>query len=899
MSWILISLAMGLSQTVPESARVVWSLEFDRANDERGVEFGGDIATHQATAQGLVMDTVGSDPITYLPEFRIPTSPYQALEIVYECSRAGQGEIFYAHDRNTEYNGFSGAKQINVSFARTDGPTTMTLWPFWLQAPELIQLRLDPPAGVRFVLHAIRIAEVPVPPQAGWNESGQGALWPLAGARIEDGRLVAEGGPALLASPPAAANAEARPWLSLDWPADAAPVALQAGIVSPGSGEADWRPLTVEPGGSSNLWLPGASQLHEPGALLIVRAAQNLAPGAVLPVETVRLSAEPSGKPRPTVVYLGSQHPMPRVGAEEAVLLRLANVSSAPVRRLSAYLERPEGLEIIGASRRQDTGRVLVHGDVCDLLWPVRASEPGLYPITVRLLGPGVNQRLEATIEITASPTGLAPGRVPTPQPLATDYEIGVYYFPGWHSYRAWEVLDLFPERTPVLGYYREGMPEIVDWQILWAAERGVRFFAYDWYWDRGTQSLDHAIKAYLECEHREYLDFCLLWANHNGPGSHSREDLLAVTQFWIDNYFQEPGYYTVDGRPVVIIFNPSGIWSDMGGPEPVAEAFQAMRDLCESQGVPPVYLVACSPPVTTWHDQFEASGYDALSAYNWPGLGTDGLRDVPFRDLLAPHAEAWRDMDEASDLPIMTPISGGWDSRPWHGDGALVRSDRKPEFFEQHLRDAKDFMDRQDGPLARVAIVEAWNEWGEGSYVGPHREYGFEYLDAIARVFGRDPGGARIVLPKDVGLGPYDLPAPVITTEWLMDGPDGGWTPSGGFGDVSWEDGRLSFVALGSDPILQGPSVRFAAEEYPVLRIVMSSDRDGSAQMFWRTVVEPVSEPNSYSFDLVGDGELREYVLPLSDKPTWSGLVRGLRFDPTGTPGAHIVIDSIRFTTE
>ena len=497
------------------------------------------------------MDTVGSDPITYLPEFRIPTSPYQALEIVYECSRAGQGEIFYAHDRNTEYNGFSGAKQINVSFARTDGPTTMTLWPFWLQAPELIQLRLDPPAGVRFVLHAIRIAEVPVPPQAGWNESGQ------APAHARGCRLVAEGGPALLASPPAAANAEARPWLSLDWPADAAPVALQAGIVSPGSGEADWRPLTVEPGGSSNLWLPGASQLHEPGALLIVRAAQNLAPGAVLPVETVRLSAEPSGKPRPTVVYLGSQHPMPRVGAEEAVLLRLANVSSAPVRRLSAYLERPEGLEIIGASRRQDTGRVLVHGDVCDLLWHERASEPGLYPITVRLLGPGVNQRLEATIEITASPTGLAPGRVPTPQPLATDYEIGVYYFPGWHSYRAWEVLDLFPERTPVLGYYREGMPEIVTGRSF--GIDGVRFSRMI---GTGTQSLDHAT-AYRG-EHREY---------RQPAGNHMAQDrtpgrLARCYPVWIDNY--RGVTHTVDGR-LVAHLQPQ--WDlERQGPEPVAE---------------------------------------------------------------------------------------------------------------------------------------------------------------------------------------------------------------------------------------------------------------------------------------------------------------------------------------
>ena len=34
---------------------------------------------------------------------------------------------------------------------------------------------------------------------------------------------------------------------------------------------------------------------------------------------------------------------------------------------------------------------------------------------------------------------------------------------------------------------------------------------------------------------------------------------------------------------------------------------------------------------------------------------------------------------------------------------------------------ETKDFVDRQDGPLARVAIVEAWNEWGEG-YVGPHK---------------------------------------------------------------------------------------------------------------------------------------------------------------------------------
>ena len=42
------------------------------------------------------------------------------------------------------------------------------------------------------------------------------------------------------------------------------------------------------------------------------------------------------------------------------------------------------------------------------------------------------------------------------------------------------------------------------------------------------------------------------------------------------------------------------------------------------------------------------------------------------------------------------------------------------------------------------------------------------------------------------------------------------------------------------------------------------------------------VSEPNSYSFDLVETANCAVRAA-LADKPTWSGLVRGL-LDPTGT---------------
>lgn len=898
MAWVLATVALSLGQVVPDGARVVWELRFDRPGDEQGLEFNGEIISRQATAEGLVMETSGSDPIIHLPEISIATSPYQALEITYECPQTAQGELFYAHDRNTEYGGFSGTKHIELGFRRTDGPATMTLWPFWLEGPELIQLRLDPPSDVRLVLHSVRILEVRMPDGVEWEESGVGPLWPLAGARLENGEIICTGGRVLLASPPIPLDSMGRPWLTVDWPEGAPAMTLEAGAAVRGLGGADWRPLELRAGESCNLWLPRLASAQETDAVVLIRTTDGIEPGQVLPLNTFTLNREPSGKPKPTVVFFGSRDAIARAGTEEAILLRIANINSAPLRRLTAYLERPQSLRVGPGGLRRDAGRVLVHGDVCDLVWPFRATEPGEHPVTVQLIGEGVDVSVESVLEVTSGPADLEPGRVPTPQPLETDYDIGVYYFPGWNSRSAWEVLDLFPERTPVLGYYREGMPEVVDWQILWAAEHGVRFFAYDWYWDRGTQSLDHGIKAYLRSQNRQYLDFCLLWANHNGAGSHSREDLLAVTRFWIDNYFREPGYYTVNGRPVVIIFNPGGIWNDMGGPEVVAEAFQEMRDLCEAEGVPPVYLVACSPPATSWYPMFKASGYDAVSAYNWPGLGTGGRQRSPFADLLEPHAQEWRRMAEGSGLPVMTPISAGWDSRPWHGAGALVLSDRTPEVFERHLRDAKAFMATQTGPLANVAIVEAWNEWGEGSYIEPHREYGFQYLDAIAHVFARDAGEGRVVLPKDVGLGPYEIPAVPLRTEWEMDGPEEGWVPNGGCAEVSWEGGRLSFVSTGSDPIIQGPPVRFAAAEFPVLRLTMSSDVDSFAQVFWRTPTEAISEANSYTVELIGDGVMREYVLPLSEKATWTGLIRGLRLDPVSHAGARIVIDSIRFAT-
>jgi hypothetical protein len=74
---------------------------------------------------------------------------------------------------------------------------------------------------------------------------------------------------------------------------------------------------------------------------------------------------------------------------------------------------------------------------------------------------------------------------LPPPQPIATGrYQVGAYDFPGWPTYEKWRVLNAFPERVPLLGYYQEGDPAVMNWQIKWAVEHGISFFVFDWYWD-------------------------------------------------------------------------------------------------------------------------------------------------------------------------------------------------------------------------------------------------------------------------------------------------------------------------------------------------------------------------------------------------------------------------------
>jgi hypothetical protein len=128
--------------------------------------------------------------------------------------------------------------------------------------------------------------------------------------------------------------------------------------------------------------------------------------------------------------------------------------------------------------------------------------------------------------------------------------------------------------------------------------------------------------------------------------------------------------------------------------------------------------------------------------------------RSAPYAWAVAGYEQIWYSIAVQHIIDYAPVVEPGWDSRPWRGPGALVRTGRDPEQFRDMLRRARVFADRY--PLRggkKLILIEAWNEYGEGEAIEPHREWGFAYLDAVRATFATGRGGHRDVTPADLGL--------------------------------------------------------------------------------------------------------------------------------------------------
>jgi hypothetical protein len=340
--------------------------------------------------------------------------------------------------------------------------------------------------------------------------------------------------------------------------------------------------------------------------------------------------------------------------------------------------------------------------------------------------------------------------------------KLGAYYYGGWGGKSSYDdgtpehdwakgmpkmvtkrMVTEFAGREPVWGW-REDTQEIMERQIDLAADNGIAYFSFCWYWqdNKGPIKVPAIEKdskhlpmyMFMDAKNNNRMEFCLLVANHRGFEIVGTEAWKQAADYWIENYFMHPRYLRVDGKPLLIIYIPGE--ADKNGLDYLQEASR-------KAGLPGVAVVACRCC------EGPEDGFQLQTRYNIKPAGT-WSNEHPvsekhsYKELMEANIKGW---SGSPDQPLIPVVTQGWDSRPWEGESPEGFGGRqvswfferaKPKEFKNLLKELKKWMDAHPTQITkdRLAIIYAWNEIGEGGWLVPCKDDPTgKYLKAIGRV--------------------------------------------------------------------------------------------------------------------------------------------------------------------
>ena len=321
--------------------------------------------------------------------------------------------------------------------------------------------------------------------------------------------------------------------------------------------------------------------------------------------------------------------------------------------------------------------------------------------------------------------------------------------------------LQLDRSEQPLLGRYSSADPAVIAQHFEWAEKFGVDVFFCSW---RGPGTSDDTTirDDLLPSPARGPTQIALMYESLErlGMGPDNRIQLTdAATQRLLDDfdymartYFGRPGYYRIDGRPVVIVYASRIFRGDVAG------VIGAVREhLITTYGVNP-YLIGDEvdwdlPPDAQRIGLFDAiTGYTLYSrtqAAGWPSqLGyvqALGRRVRQFQRVAAAEGVAF--------IPDALPGFNSRAVRPQADEHVLPRAlgprSSQVSLFASTLALAGSLVD----PSLNLLAVTSWNEWNEDTQIEPgalgpplttgpaaltqgysYEPYGFSLLELLRR---------------------------------------------------------------------------------------------------------------------------------------------------------------------
>lgn len=310
-------------------------------------------------------------------------------------------------------------------------------------------------------------------------------------------------------------------------------------------------------------------------------------------------------------------------------------------------------------------------------------------------------------------------------------------------------------------NYYDLSDVNNIRWQAELAKKYGVDGFCIYHYYSAGKIQMYKPAELLLEAKDID-IEYYFSWANHDfakqwfdGDGHLLRKQEYGNEQTWknhyiyLANFFKDKRYLKINGMPVFAIYNVSHI-----------KDFNKMMDvwdkLAKNDGFEGIYIIGTKSNTNLKSTELLSNKWVRKSFvfepmnYRSNGVSTNifyttsrRIKTVLIRanNMIrinnkiqekysikkAYKAILNRKMEKDELYGFFTD----WDNTPRYREKSVIFTGASTELFEEYF---KKVYKKSCDENKEIILINAWNEWGESSYLEPDCLNGYGYLEAIKR---------------------------------------------------------------------------------------------------------------------------------------------------------------------
>jgi len=352
------------------------------------------------------------------------------------------------------------------------------------------------------------------------------------------------------------------------------------------------------------------------------------------------------------------------------------------------------------------------------------------------------------------------------------DVMVGAYYYIWWGlpspPYRNhWNECI---KGTPFLGEYNSSDPEIADKHIILAKQHKISFFAVSWlgtseWYDHRYVDGQNLKGGFLKASHLSQFNFCLyyeskiildsvydMYVNYNysdpkypTPADFFKDVFNNDTTYAAENYFNNPSYLRVDGKPIFFIHNLPNLCQNLSD-SVVKGLFDDARLQLRQKYGEEIYFIGDlgnepdpQKVNTSWTDSINAITHYFFSdpAKGWDSVLNDTRKYYP----------AWREFANTTGVKFIPNVYPGFNNTGCEGVTNPAVLPANETAFREMLTTAKSHVDND----LKIIMVTSWNEWLEGTAIEPSMEFGEFFLHAVYDVIPEFP--ASLILPIFIAI--------------------------------------------------------------------------------------------------------------------------------------------------